>query len=201
MSYNDERLSSYGLQNYLPDNIAKPIIELSSLFKQLCSATLMEDDMLKASVKVVEILCELSAYILRFFGHYDSLAHPFSSKRPHEGGLFTQVDVYLEQIHEEAKGYVRNKAKPESLRCSEFSGSTLATMVGQETYLRTEWTQSSLMVITEVDALADIMMSWRKTMILAMMKPTSSDLADSWMCRPHHDDDGVEKVYSSEEED
>ncbi|GJW67710.1 reverse transcriptase domain-containing protein [Tanacetum coccineum] len=45
-----------GFQNYLPDNIAKPIIELSSLFKQLCSATLMEDDMLKASVKVVEIL-------------------------------------------------------------------------------------------------------------------------------------------------
>ncbi|GJX97836.1 hypothetical protein Tco_0353634 [Tanacetum coccineum] len=54
-----QRLLPYGLQNYLPDNIAKPIIELSSLFKQLCSATLMEDDMLKASVKVVEILCEL----------------------------------------------------------------------------------------------------------------------------------------------
>ncbi|GJQ93916.1 hypothetical protein Tco_0005055 [Tanacetum coccineum] len=54
-----QHLLPYGLQNYLPDNIAKPIIELSSLFKQLCSATLMEDDMLKASVKVVEILCEL----------------------------------------------------------------------------------------------------------------------------------------------
>ncbi|GKE39916.1 hypothetical protein Tco_1463321, partial [Tanacetum coccineum] len=30
-----QRLLPYGLQNYLPDNIAKPIIELSSLFKQL----------------------------------------------------------------------------------------------------------------------------------------------------------------------
>ncbi|GJT45229.1 putative reverse transcriptase domain, ribonuclease H-like domain, aspartic peptidase domain protein [Tanacetum coccineum] len=40
-------------------DIAKPIIELCSLFKQICSATLMEDDMLKAQIKVVDILCEL----------------------------------------------------------------------------------------------------------------------------------------------
>ncbi|GJR75085.1 hypothetical protein Tco_0087450 [Tanacetum coccineum] len=52
-------LLPYGLQNYLPDKIAKPIIDLCSLFKQICSATLMEDDMLKAQIKVVDILCEL----------------------------------------------------------------------------------------------------------------------------------------------
>ncbi|GJS73299.1 hypothetical protein Tco_0706140 [Tanacetum coccineum] len=34
---------------YLPDEVAKPIIELCSFFKQICSATLMEDDMLKSS--------------------------------------------------------------------------------------------------------------------------------------------------------
>nr|GFA06031.1 hypothetical protein [Tanacetum cinerariifolium] len=51
-----QRLVPYGLQNYLPDKIAKPIIELCSLFKQICSATLMEDDMLKAQIKVVDIL-------------------------------------------------------------------------------------------------------------------------------------------------
>nr|GEY07728.1 hypothetical protein [Tanacetum cinerariifolium] len=44
---------------YLPDKIAKPIIELCSLFKQICSATLMEDEMLKAQIKVVDILCDL----------------------------------------------------------------------------------------------------------------------------------------------
>ncbi|GKE09693.1 zinc finger, PHD-type containing protein [Tanacetum coccineum] len=49
-------LLPYGLQNYLPDKIAKPIIELCSLFKQIYSATLMEDDMLKAQIKVVDIL-------------------------------------------------------------------------------------------------------------------------------------------------
>nr|GEW72479.1 hypothetical protein [Tanacetum cinerariifolium] len=54
-----QRLLPYGLQNYLPDKIAKPIIELCSLFKQICSATLMEDDMLKAQIKVVDILCDL----------------------------------------------------------------------------------------------------------------------------------------------
>ncbi|GJX25423.1 putative reverse transcriptase domain, aspartic peptidase domain protein [Tanacetum coccineum] len=39
--------------------VAKPIIELCSFFKQICSATLMEDDMLKAQSKVVDILCNL----------------------------------------------------------------------------------------------------------------------------------------------
>ncbi|GJX95824.1 zinc finger, PHD-type containing protein [Tanacetum coccineum] len=43
-----QRLLPYGLQQYLPDEVAKPIIELCSFFKQICSATLMEDDMLKA---------------------------------------------------------------------------------------------------------------------------------------------------------
>ncbi|GJV48524.1 hypothetical protein Tco_1438736, partial [Tanacetum coccineum] len=51
-----QRLLPYGLQNYLPDKIAKPIIKLCSLFKQICSATLMEDDMLKAQINVVDIL-------------------------------------------------------------------------------------------------------------------------------------------------
>nr|GEW42348.1 hypothetical protein [Tanacetum cinerariifolium] len=54
-----QRLLPYGLQNYLSDKIAKPIIELCSLSKQICSATLMEDDMLKAQIKVVDILCDL----------------------------------------------------------------------------------------------------------------------------------------------
>nr|GEU71237.1 hypothetical protein [Tanacetum cinerariifolium] len=54
-----QHLLPYGLQQYLPDKIAKPITELCSLFKQICSATLMEDDMLKALIKVVDILCDL----------------------------------------------------------------------------------------------------------------------------------------------
>ncbi|GJV37299.1 hypothetical protein Tco_1409776 [Tanacetum coccineum] len=54
-----QRLLPYGLKNYLPNKIAKPIIKLRSLFKQICSATLMENDMLKAQIKVVDIQCDL----------------------------------------------------------------------------------------------------------------------------------------------
>nr|GFA72626.1 hypothetical protein [Tanacetum cinerariifolium] len=53
-----QRLLPYGLQQYFLDKIAKPIIELCSLFKQICSATLMKDDMLEAQIKVVDILCD-----------------------------------------------------------------------------------------------------------------------------------------------
>nr|GEU83235.1 hypothetical protein [Tanacetum cinerariifolium] len=44
---------------YLPDMVAKPIIKLCSFFKQICFATFMKDDMLKAQSKVVDILCNL----------------------------------------------------------------------------------------------------------------------------------------------
>ncbi|GJS24300.1 retrotransposon gag domain, retroviral aspartyl protease [Tanacetum coccineum] len=54
-----QRLLPYGLQQYLSAEVAKPIIELCSFFKQICSQTLMEDDMLKAQRKVVDILCNL----------------------------------------------------------------------------------------------------------------------------------------------
>ncbi|GJS58353.1 hypothetical protein Tco_0653137 [Tanacetum coccineum] len=81
-----QRLLPYGLQNYLPDKIAKPIIDLCSLFKQICSATLMEDDMLKAQIKVA----------LRRGGHLrPRWMYPF--------------ERYMKKL----KGYVRNKAKPE----------------------------------------------------------------------------------------
>ncbi|GJZ06476.1 hypothetical protein Tco_0540269 [Tanacetum coccineum] len=40
-----QRLLPYGLQHYLHIDVAKPIIELCSFFKQICSRTLMEDDM------------------------------------------------------------------------------------------------------------------------------------------------------------
>nr|GEW02383.1 hypothetical protein [Tanacetum cinerariifolium] len=54
-----QRLLSYGLQRYFPPDVAKPIIKLGLFFKQICSQTLMEDDMLKAQSKVVDILCKL----------------------------------------------------------------------------------------------------------------------------------------------
>ncbi|GKA35914.1 hypothetical protein Tco_0722405 [Tanacetum coccineum] len=43
-----QRLLPYGLQQYLPSSVATPIIELCLFFKQICSRTLIEADMVKA---------------------------------------------------------------------------------------------------------------------------------------------------------
>nr|GEY47581.1 hypothetical protein [Tanacetum cinerariifolium] len=55
-SFTPENRKSF---QYLPDKVAKLIIKLCSFFKQICFATLMKDDMLKAQSKVVDILCNL----------------------------------------------------------------------------------------------------------------------------------------------
>ncbi|GJT95863.1 hypothetical protein Tco_1091381 [Tanacetum coccineum] len=111
-----QRLLPYGLQNYLPDNIAKPIIELSSLFKQLCSATLMEDDMLKASVKVVEILCELERiYPPAFFDIMIHLPIHLALEALEGGPIHPRWMFPFERFMKKLKGYVRNKAKSEGL--------------------------------------------------------------------------------------
>ncbi|GJT25795.1 reverse transcriptase domain-containing protein [Tanacetum coccineum] len=67
-----QRLFPYGLQQYLPNKVAKPIIELCSFFKQICSATLMEDDMLKAQTKPEGSIAEgyVAEEALTFSSHY-----------------------------------------------------------------------------------------------------------------------------------
>ncbi|GKE23050.1 zinc finger, PHD-type containing protein [Tanacetum coccineum] len=54
-----QHLLPYELRQYLPPDVAKLIIELCSFFKQIRSQTLMEDDMLNAQIKVVDIQCNL----------------------------------------------------------------------------------------------------------------------------------------------
>ncbi|GJS64510.1 hypothetical protein Tco_0679074 [Tanacetum coccineum] len=109
-----QRLLPYGLQNYLPDKIAKPIIELCSLFKQICSTTLMEDDMLKAQIKVVDILCDLE--LIYPPALFDIMIHlvihlPLEAL---EGGPIRPRWMFpFERYMKKLKGYVRNKAKPE----------------------------------------------------------------------------------------
>nr|GEX61798.1 hypothetical protein [Tanacetum cinerariifolium] len=66
-------LLPYRLQQYLRDEVAKPIIKPCSFFKQICSATLMEDDMLKAQSKVVDILCNLELIYPHAF--FDIMIH------------------------------------------------------------------------------------------------------------------------------
>nr|GEZ44081.1 hypothetical protein [Tanacetum cinerariifolium] len=109
-----QRLLPYGLQQYLPDKIAKPIIKLCSLFKQICFATLMEADMLKAQIKVVDILCDFE--LIYPPALFDIMIHlvihlPLEAL---EGGPIRPRWMFpFERYIKKLKGYVRNKAKPE----------------------------------------------------------------------------------------
>nr|GEX31168.1 hypothetical protein [Tanacetum cinerariifolium] len=96
--------------------IAKPIIELCSLFKQICSATLMEDDMLKAQIKVVDILCDLELIYPPTL--FDIMIHlvihlPLEDLEgmPIRPRWMFPFERYMKKL----KGYVQNKAKPECL--------------------------------------------------------------------------------------
>nr|GFA59471.1 hypothetical protein [Tanacetum cinerariifolium] len=110
--------SSYGgvkikRNQYLPDEVAKLIIELCSFFKQIYSETVMEDDMLKAQSKVVDILCNLELIYPPVF--FDIMIHlvihlPLEA---FEGGLIRPRWMFpFERFTKKLKGYVRNKAKP-----------------------------------------------------------------------------------------
>nr|GEV54455.1 hypothetical protein [Tanacetum cinerariifolium] len=58
---------------YLPADVAKPIIELCLCFKQICSQTLMKDDILKAQSKVIDIQCNLE--LIYPPGFFDIMIH------------------------------------------------------------------------------------------------------------------------------
>nr|GFB27651.1 hypothetical protein [Tanacetum cinerariifolium] len=109
-----ERLLLYRLQQYLAPDVAKPLIELCLFFKQICSQTLMLDDMLKAPSKVIDILCNLE--LIYPFAFFDIMIYlvihlPLEAL---EGGPIRPRWMYpFERYMKKLKGYVRNKAKPE----------------------------------------------------------------------------------------
>ncbi|GJT08781.1 hypothetical protein Tco_0843243 [Tanacetum coccineum] len=106
-------LLPYGLQQYLTDEVAKPIIELCSFFKQICFATLMEDDMLKAQSKMVDILCNLELiYPPAFFDITIHLVIHLPLKALEGGPIRPRLMFPFERYMKKLKGYVRNKAKP-----------------------------------------------------------------------------------------
>nr|GEZ69261.1 hypothetical protein [Tanacetum cinerariifolium] len=109
-----QRLLPYGLHQYLAPDVAKPLIELCLFFKQICSQTLMVDDMLKAHSKVIDILCNLELIYPPFF--FDIMIH-LVIHLPLEaifGGLIRPRWMYpFERYIKKLKNYVRNKAKPE----------------------------------------------------------------------------------------
>ncbi|GJU23506.1 hypothetical protein Tco_1156848 [Tanacetum coccineum] len=109
-----QRLLPYGLQQYLPLDVAKPLIELCLFFKQICSQTLMVDDMLKAQSKVIDILCNLELiYPPAFFDIMIHLVIHLPLEAIFGGPIRPRWMYPFERYMKKLKNYVRNKAKPE----------------------------------------------------------------------------------------
>nr|GEY36120.1 hypothetical protein [Tanacetum cinerariifolium] len=108
-----QRLLPDGLQQYLPDEVAKPIIELCSFFKKICSASLIEDDMLKAQSKVVDIMCNLEPiYPPAFFDIMIHLVIHLHLEALEGGPIHSRWMYPFERFMKKLKNYVQNKAKP-----------------------------------------------------------------------------------------
>nr|GEY48712.1 hypothetical protein [Tanacetum cinerariifolium] len=109
-----QRLLPYGLQQYLPSDVAKPLIELCLFFKQICSQTLMVDDMLKAQSKVIDILCNLELiYPPAFFDIMIHLVIHLPLEAIFGGPVLPWWMYQFKRYRKKLKNYVRNKAKPE----------------------------------------------------------------------------------------
>ncbi|GJX36695.1 hypothetical protein Tco_0248252 [Tanacetum coccineum] len=109
-----QHLLPYGLQQYLPPDVAKPLIELCLFFKQICSQTLMVDDMLKAQSKVIDILCNLELiYPPAFFDIMIHLVIHLPLEAIFGGPIRPRWMYPFERYMKKLKNYVRNKAKPE----------------------------------------------------------------------------------------
>ncbi|GKA30687.1 hypothetical protein Tco_0716992 [Tanacetum coccineum] len=107
-------LLPYGPSAILPPDVAKPLIELCLFFKQICSQTLMVDDMLKAQSKVIDILCNLELiYPPAFFDIMIHLVIHLPLEAIFGGPIRPRWMYPFERYMKKLKNYVRNKAKPE----------------------------------------------------------------------------------------
>ncbi|KAJ9547255.1 hypothetical protein OSB04_019798 [Centaurea solstitialis] len=99
-----QRLIPIGVRGFLAKGKSTPIVELCNVFKQLCSRTLMVEDMRKAKATIVTILCKLEMIHPPAF--FDIMVH-LVLNLPDEaicGG-----PVYMRWMYP----FERNKARPE----------------------------------------------------------------------------------------
>ncbi|GJV27457.1 hypothetical protein Tco_1383905 [Tanacetum coccineum] len=108
------RLLPYGVQRYLPKNIAAPIIELCLFFKQLCARSLMQQDMAKAKKQLISMMINLEQiFPPDFFDIMIHLVIHLPDEAIQGGPLRYRWMFPFERYMKKLKNYVRNKAKPE----------------------------------------------------------------------------------------
>ncbi|WJX83272.1 hypothetical protein P8452_65944 [Trifolium repens] len=103
----------------LPQHALNPLIELSQFFKNLCSATLRDGDLIKMENEIPMILCKLE----RIFppGFFDSMEHlvVHLAYEARLGGPVQYRWMYpFERFMGDSKRSVRNKAKVEGSICA-----------------------------------------------------------------------------------
>ncbi|KAK1414527.1 hypothetical protein QVD17_30273 [Tagetes erecta] len=109
-----QRLMPIGVRGFLTKDTHTPIVDLCMFFKQLCSRTLLVEDMKKAKVSILAILCQLELIYPPAF--FDIMVH-LVLHLPDEailGGPVCMRWMYpFERYMKKLKNYVRNKARPE----------------------------------------------------------------------------------------
>ncbi|KAK2417513.1 hypothetical protein QL285_039804 [Trifolium repens] len=105
----------------LPQHALNPLIELSQFFKNLCSATLRDGDLIKMENEIPMILCKLE----RIFppGFFDSMEHlvVHLAYEARLGGPVQYRWMYpFERFMGDSKRSVRNKAKVEGSICASY---------------------------------------------------------------------------------
>jgi len=101
-------------RHILPEDVARPLIELSRFFNALCSKELVQSDIEKLSSSIAETLCQLEMIFPPAF--FDIMMHlpVHLAEETKIGGPVCYRWMYpIERYLRTLKGYVRNKAHPE----------------------------------------------------------------------------------------
>ncbi|KAJ0597604.1 hypothetical protein HanHA89_Chr04g0156521 [Helianthus annuus] len=109
-----QRLIPIGVRGFLTEDIYTPIIDLCTFFKQICSRTLLVEDMKKAKDAIVMILCKLEMiYPPAFFDIMVHLVVHLPDEAILGGPVCFRWMYPFERYMKKLKDFVRNKAQPE----------------------------------------------------------------------------------------
>ena len=109
-----QRLIPIGVRGFLAKDKSTPIVELCNLFKQLCSRTVLVEDMRKAKAAIFTILCKLELiYPPTFIDIMVHLVLHLPDSAICGGPVYMRWMYPFERYMKKLKHYVINMARPE----------------------------------------------------------------------------------------
>ncbi|XP_045824924.1 uncharacterized protein LOC123917287 [Trifolium pratense] len=105
----------------LPPHALNPLIEVCQFFKNLCSATLRDDDLIKMEGDIPMILCKLERiFPPAFFDYMEHLVVHLAYEARLGGPVQYRWMYPFEKFMGNSKGLVKNKAKVEGSICASY---------------------------------------------------------------------------------